>query len=144
MDLHCCRHPSYDDLQASCKKLSAATQLVDNLKKDLVEEQQRRTAADRALERTSGRLTDLKRALASGRGSDAVASLKQEAAKLRDLVNGGLPKYASQLLLPPLNGLVTMERLQTLCQYVANVDVPKYFLMSLHRQCQAHTGFGVK
>ena len=91
----CCRHPSYNELQASCKKLSAATQVVDSLKKELVEEQQRRGAADRAVERTAGRLADLKRALASGSGSEAIASLKQEAAKLRDLVNLTLPKCAS-------------------------------------------------
>lgn len=69
--------------------------MVDSLKKELVEEQQRRGAADRAVERTAGRLADLKRALASGSGSEAIASLKQEAAKLRDLVNLTLPKCAS-------------------------------------------------
>lgn len=97
----CCRHPSYNELQASCKKLSAATQVVDNLKKDLVEEQQRRGAAGRAVERTSSRLADLKRALASGSGSEAIASLKQEAAKLRDLVNTSLPKCAPLCMLEP-------------------------------------------
>jgi hypothetical protein len=72
--------------------------VVDNLKKDLVEEQQRRGAAERAMERAASRLTDLRRALASGSGSEAVASLKLEAAKLRDLVNTSLPKYASLLM----------------------------------------------
>ena len=102
----CCRHPSYNELQASCKKLSAATQVVDNLKKELVEEQQRRGAADRDVERTAGRLADLKRAMASGSGSEAVASLRQEAAKLRDLVNTTLPKCAPNACSPdaPLLG----------------------------------------
>jgi hypothetical protein len=95
---HFRRHPLYNELQGACKNLSAATQVVDNLKKDLVEEQQRRGAAERAMERAASRLTDLRRALASGSGSEAVASLKLEAAKLRDLVNTSLPKYASLLM----------------------------------------------
>lgn len=98
---HLYRHPSYQELHASCKKLSAATQVVDNLKKDLVEEQQRRGAADRAVERASARLADLKHALASCSGSEAIASLKQQAAKLRDLVNTALPTYASLIMHAP-------------------------------------------
>jgi hypothetical protein len=84
---------AYEALAPACKKLSAATQVVDNLKKDLVQEQQKRAAVDRAEDRAAARLADLRRALASRQGADAIEGLKEEAAKLRELVNTSLPKY---------------------------------------------------
>eukprot|EP00892_Ulva_mutabilis_P001157 jgi/Ulvmu1/11041/UM007_0222.1 len=86
-------HPAYEALAPACKKLSQALQVLDDMKKDVVEEKEKRTTAERTASRAASRVADLRAALASsGAGADAVQQLKVEAARLRELANTELPK----------------------------------------------------
>lgn len=59
----------------------------------MVEEKEKRTAAERAVTRAAGRVADLRAALASSsNGADAVQQLRAEAARLREVANTELPK----------------------------------------------------
>lgn len=72
--------------------------MLEDLKRDVLEEQEKRTKAERAAARATARVADLRTALASnGRSADAVQQLRAEAARLRELANNELPKCATSL-----------------------------------------------
>lgn len=86
-------HPAHEALAPACKRLSQALQVLEDLKRDVLEEQEKRTKAERAAARATARVADLRTALASnGRSADAVQQLRAEAARLRELANNELPK----------------------------------------------------
>lgn len=91
-----CRHPAHEALAPACKRLSQALQVLEDLKRDVVEESEKRTAAERAATRATARVSDLRTALSSsGSGADAVQQLRGEATRLRELANNEYPKCAS-------------------------------------------------
>lgn len=91
-----CRNPAYEALAPACKRLSQALQVLEDLKRDVLEESEKRTAAERAATRATARVTDLRTALSpSGSGADAVQQLRSEADRLRELANSEYPKCAA-------------------------------------------------